>query len=476
MTEEQIRIAQQLYGMIMILIRGAFLGLFLDLFLEKEILNRAKIIMISAVMTIIGLILFAIPFSTRGMYSLIGLIVIAIVFWLINPKVLPHSIFVFFLWNNVFYVWYLANFAIFNEITDKVTGAIDYSKEGAIERLWLWMFALIVAQIVFMALTLFGEYLVVRKLCQKKYDMSWTEALYLSVYSAVSYIICYMIADVMVVPLEKEVFLLLDEKREMVFTLPLLALLLFIGEISAIATWQRYRRLKEEELRLQEELKQQEFIRKKIEYTEKYHDRIRTLRHDMAGKLMILKSFIENGKYEDAEQFLGEMDIELSRSSIHFTTGNPVTDVVINEAAAQADSLRCKFQADFSFPIESGIGAIDVGIILNNLLDNALEAVAVIPENERYIKLTGEFKENFFLIRAENSFDGMLKRGLDGNIVSRKRQQTDGELHGIGLKSVMSIADKYLGTMDISSENKVFKVRVMLQSTEDDYSLHQTVR
>lgn len=89
-----------------------------------------------------------------------------------------------------------------------------------------------------------------------------TEALYLSVYSAVSYIICYMIADVMVVPLEKEVFFLLDEKRGMVFTLPLLALLLFIGEISAIATWQRYRRLKEEELRLQEELKQQEFIRK----------------------------------------------------------------------------------------------------------------------------------------------------------------------------------------------------------------------
>ena len=140
--------------------------MFLDLFLEKEILNRVKIIMISTVMTIIGLILFAIPFSTRGLYSLIGLIVIAIVFWLINPKVLPHSIFVFFLWNNVFYVWYLANFAIFNEITDKITESIDYSKEGAIERLWLWMFVLIVAQIVFMALTLLGEYLVVRKICK----------------------------------------------------------------------------------------------------------------------------------------------------------------------------------------------------------------------------------------------------------------------------------------------------------------------
>lgn len=152
---------------------------------------------------------------------------------------------------------------------------------------------------------------------------------------------------------------------------------------------------------------------------------------------------------------------------MRFFTGNPVTDVVINEAAAQAENLKCEFQTDFSFPEGSGISATDVGIILNNLLDNALEAVAVITEKERYIKLTGERKESFFLIRAENSFDGKILKDKDGSIVSKKKHEADGDLHGIGLKSVMSIADKYLGAMDVSVEDKVFMVKVMLQSTEN---------
>ena len=175
------------------------------------------------------------------------------------------------------------------------------------------------------------EFLLIKRICPEQYDMTWTEAVYLSIYSAVSYFISYMIVDVMVVPLQKEVFVLLDEKRSLRYTLPILAVLIFIGELSAIATWQRYRRLKEEDLLLQEQVQEQEFLRKKIEFTENHYNQIRTLRHDMAGKLMILKSFIENNRYQDASDFLSEMDIELNGGGVKYSTGNPVTDVVINE-------------------------------------------------------------------------------------------------------------------------------------------------
>ena len=127
MTEENIRIVQQLYGITIIFIRGAFLGMFIDLFIKKEIISRAGTILLTAVITCLGLILYALPISTRGLYSLISLLIIIPVFWFYNKKVLPHVIFIFFLWHNVYNVWYLANFTIFNEITDLVTEAIDYS-------------------------------------------------------------------------------------------------------------------------------------------------------------------------------------------------------------------------------------------------------------------------------------------------------------------------------------------------------------
>ena len=38
--------------------------------------------------------------------------------------------------------------------------------------------------------------------------------------------------------------------------------------------------------------------------------------------------------------------------------------------------------------------------------------------------------------------------------------------HGIGLKNVKTVADHYLGDMDIKIKNDVFKVTVMLQQKE----------
>ena len=178
---------------------------------------------------------------------------------------------------------------------------------------------------------------------------------------------------------------------------------------------------------------------------------------------MILKSFLEKDRISDAKEFLGEMDIELSSEAMQYATNNPVTDAVINEAAAQAGSINCDFKAEFLFPDDNGISALDMGIILNNLIDNALDGVLTVAEGDRYIRLIGEQKDNFYLIKIENSFDGKLKRGSDNSIISTKKMDSDADKHGLGLKSVMGIADKYLGAVDINSDNKVFKVKVMLQ-------------
>ena len=69
MTEENIRIMEQIYGVSMILIRGLFFGVFADLFINKETLSRSKNIVLSVIITIEGIVLFAIPYSTKGLYS-----------------------------------------------------------------------------------------------------------------------------------------------------------------------------------------------------------------------------------------------------------------------------------------------------------------------------------------------------------------------------------------------------------------------
>ena len=463
MSENDFRIVEQFYGVMIILVRGFFFQALINTFVSEEIMDKAKKMVLSIVVTVEGIILFVLPVKTTGAWTIISFLTILAVFFFYNKTVIPNMFFVYFLWLNMFFVWYIANVVLSDCLSDWLIESMDYSRPDALAFFYKKFLFNMSLEIVFLIVAFIAIYNCIAKICKLRRDMSWTEALFLSIYSVVSYCIAYMIAQVMVVPLDEGVFILLDEKRNLRIALPILALLIFVGEMTAIATWQRYRRLLEEDLLLQEQVQEQEYIRKRIEYTEKYHDQIRTLRHDMAGKLMILKSFLENGKYNDASEFLSEMDVELNSNSMRFSTGSPVTDVVINEAAFQAEKLGCEFTCDFFFTSDKGISAVDMGIVLNNLLDNALEAVSDIPDDKRYIKLSGNLKDNFFLIKVENSFDGKVIRGNDGRIVSRKKGTKDENQHGIGLKSVMRIADKYLGTTDVKSEATVFEVKVMLQ-------------
>ncbi len=466
MSEMQFRIIEDFYGVSIILIRGIFLYLFMSLFIKNEVLNRTRRIVLSAVITIEALCIYSLPMQVKGLFSIVGVLTITAIFYFYDKKAMPHMLFVFFVWQNVYYVWHLTNTAVSNSLSDLVIANVDYSSEGVIEEVWLRMFFLMLAQVIFMTIMVGLEFLLIKRICLGQYDMTWTEAVYLSIYSAVSYFISYLIVDVMVVPLQNEVFVLLDEKRGLRYTLPILAVLIFIGEFLAIATWQRYKRLKEEDLLLQKQVQEQEYLRKKIEYTENYHDQIRTLRHDMAGKLMVLKGFIENNRYEDATEFLSEMDIELNAAELKYSTGNPVTDVVINEVATQAEKQGCTFVSEFSYAGNKSISAMDMAIVLNNLLDNALEAVALVPEKERFIKLYGTSKDNFYLIKTENSYDGTVIRDKDNSIVSRKKEKSDIGQHGIGLKSVNNIAEKYLGGVKVETEDNIFIATVMLQSKE----------
>lgn len=464
MSKELFSVFQDGYGYAMILVRGIFLGLMIKTFISNSVLDKKKNIILSAVVTVEGLVLFSLPISTRGIWTYISLITVLAVFFFYNRQYMPHIAFVLLLWTNVFYVWFLINIVTNDIFSDLLIETLNYSSENVMDEMYGRMAWLFVISILLLIVFSMISHCIIKMICKKKYDMSWTEALYLSVYSIISYFMVYMIAEVMIVPLENEVFTLFDEKKDLEWMMPVLATLIFIGEMSAIATWQRYRRLKEEDLLLQEQVQEQGYIRKKIEYTEKYQEQIRTLRHDMAGKLMILKSFLDGGRYKDASKFLSEMDIELSSGAVKYSTGNAVTDVVINEAAAICEKKSCIFDCDFSFTEDKGITAIDMAIILNNLLDNAIEAITSIPADERYIRLSGASKANFYLIRIENSYDGEVIRNNDNGIISKKKTDPDLGPHGIGLKSVASIAEKYLGAVDIKTEDRTFEVKVMLQN------------
>ncbi|MCR2026455.1 sensor histidine kinase [Anaerotruncus colihominis] len=243
--------------------------------------------------------------------------------------------------------------------------------------------------------------------------------------------------------------------------IPVLALLFYAGAYLTIAFQQGMAALREEQATYFMEQQQTQAIRARIHEAEQFYTRIRQLKHEMRGHLTNIKGLAGRGEYASLEDYIAKLDESMSGFELTLLTGNPVTDVIVNDTRRRSLDLGIRFQVDFHYPEPGAYDAFDVGIILQNLLQNALEACEKVSEGERFIVLTGKRKGRFFLIEVKNSFVGEVIFGQDGLPVTTK--QEDAPMHGIGLSNVRREAEKYMGELELRTDQREFSATVLLQ-------------
>ena len=149
-------------------------------------------------------------------------------------------------------------------------------------------------------------------------------------------------------------------------------------------------------------------------------------------------------------------------------TGNPITDIIIHQKGQEAEKKHIQFQADFIFPPKLRIDVYDIAVILNNALENAIEACGRMicgdTAAEKQIKLFSYVKGNLFFIEVENDFSGEVVMEKESGLpISSK---VNGKLHGLGLSNIQRCARKYKGDIDIvisdTSGRKKFTLTVMM--------------
>lgn len=198
---------------------------------------------------------------------------------------------------------------------------------------------------------------------------------------------------------------------------------------------------------------------RQAEEREEAYRQTRVLRHDLKGRLVALGALLEKGETEKAKETVARMleENSLSRRGIA-ETGNLALDALVNykHAAATAEGIQmcCRLEV----PAELFVEGTDLCVILENLLENALEAVRRLPgETGRRICLDVCLVKGAAVITVENPFRGEVLTDSRGRIRSSKTG-----CHGIGLLSVERTAEKYSGTVSVSHGEGTFRVSVML--------------
>ena len=349
------------------------------------------------------------------------------------------------------------------ESIDFLSSGYFAEKEEAVEYIFRNA-ALNYVFVVVLQITLFSVmlYAAARLLKKKTMKLHIKELCYLLLIPITGILFVNIIFNILLIVNENLVFQLYEQFPVFLGIVPVVAALFYAGILITIVSYQKMIGLQEEKEKYFVEQQQVHAIQERMEEVEQFYNGIRQMKHEMKNHMTNIKGLVRNGSYGDIEQYIDHMDESMNVFELTTKTGNTVTDVIVNDKQKAAEKQGIQFQSEFSYPKSDGYNAYDIGVIINNLLQNALEACEKMTEGKRYIYLSGRQKKKFYVINVKNSFEGEVTFDTKTNLpLSTKGKDT--ALHGIGLSNVKREADKYMGDVDIRAKKNEFSVTVLLQ-------------
>lgn len=189
--------------------------------------------------------------------------------------------------------------------------------------------------------------------------------------------------------------------------------------------------------------------------TDKYHT-LKIFRHDMRHHISILYSLLSEDRREDARKYLNRLNDDLTETIIEKHCDNFFVNLVLSNCITKARQkgiiVSCVALLDENFPADP----IEIGIILTNSIDNAIISCSKIEDGKRkYIDITCKEHYGHIYIQVVNPYRSEIKF-RDGFPISDQKN------HGMGTRSIASIARKYNGTYSFVAETEVFKMTVIL--------------
>ena len=305
-------------------------------------------------------------------------------------------------------------------------------------------------------------YAVLRLLKKKIMKLHIKELCYLLLIPITGILFVNIIFKILLIVNENLVFQLYEQFPVFLGIVPVVAALFYAGILITIVSYQKMIGLQEEKEKYFVEQQQVHAIQERMEEVEHFYHGIRQMKHEMKNHLTNIKGLVRNGSYEEIEKYIDQMDESMNVFELTIKTGNTVTDVIVNDKQKVAEKHGIQFQSEFSYPKSDGYNAYDIGVIINNLLQNALEACEKMAEGRKYIYLSGRQKKKFYLINVKNSFEGEVLFDTKTNLPLSTKGK-DISLHGIGLFNVKREVDKYMGDVDIRAKKNEFSVTVLLQ-------------
>lgn len=234
------------------------------------------------------------------------------------------------------------------------------------------------------------------------------------------------------------------------FLWPLMLLMLVVALAVTVADVVRKEAARWAEARLLSE--RQELALAGYETMRRQHEEVMMLRHDMAKHLSLLRQM--TGEPEVAA-YLDELLGQNEKIRPVIQSGNEMLDIILNgKLSAAADAGINVEIVRMQVPEKLPLSDAELCSLLVNIMDNAVAAASAAGVEQPYIRLDAHLKSGFFVFSCKNS---AAREWMQG-----KKEQETGPTHGLGLKIIRQISERYGDLMETERGTDDYKVMLAI--------------
>lgn len=202
-------------------------------------------------------------------------------------------------------------------------------------------------------------------------------------------------------------------------------------------------------------------LRREAETLRNAEEKMRMIQHDNRHIYQMISTYLSEGRTEQIQELLRQMDAELKPKPSERFCENIVVNGILTGSDAKARQENVNFVCKADVPKElKRINEFELATVISNLMENALYAASQVESpKERKVSVRIFPVKGQLILEITNTYTGKCEfSDVTGLPVSKK-----GAGHGFGLRSVKAFANKNHAIFQYSVEEGMFCVRLLMR-------------
>lgn len=234
-----------------------------------------------------------------------------------------------------------------------------------------------------------------------------------------------------------------------------IVLTLLIVNLIFMVLYNHMQRLHADHLTMQLSLQREEADTAYYQALQEQAESQRILIHDIKSHLSTIDALARTNGSEAISDYIAKLDKTLLPQQQSRLCSDPILNLVLLQFRERCQKQNIVFQCDVRENCLTTLDAPSITTLYGNLLSNAIEAAESSVDQIVELSVTRNEEQEIVIISVVNSCDTAPIPDSNGRFHTRKQ---DRSVHGVGLKSIQRIVDRYKGvsTMYYDSENRRF--------------------